>query len=138
MKYLLLISFLPLFSCAMQESTISTDYDEIHKPFFSMHCINEATQQEMDACGKKSLLSATNSMTLLVESLIESNRKYSPGFSKKINEAQIKWENFHRTSCEIETYESIGGSAYYSIFNTCLEMKVNERVSYLKWLADNI
>lgn len=138
MKYLLLLSFLPLFACATQESHLSIDYDEIHKPYFNLSCINETTQKEMDVCGEKSLLQATNLMKILVESLIESNRKDSPDFSNKINVSQVHWEKLHKVNCEIETYESIGGSGYHSILNACIEMKVNERVSYLQWLASNI
>lgn len=138
MKYLLLIIFLPLFACATQESNLPADYEDIHKAYLNMNCINEATQQEMDSCGNENLISATNAMTLLTASLIESNLKESPDYSKKISESQTQWEKFHKISCEIETYESLNGSGYYSIFNACLEIKVNERVNYLKWLADNI
>lgn len=138
MKYLILAIFLSLSACATQEPTISIHYDDIHKPYINITCINEVTQQEMDACGEKSLLSATNKMNLMAESLIESNRKELPSFSEKIRDSQVQWEKYHKISCEIETYESMHGSAYYSILNACLEMKVNERVSYLKWFAENI
>ncbi|MGY5586207.1 lysozyme inhibitor LprI family protein [Vibrio cincinnatiensis] len=136
MKYLTLFTLLPFFSYAAED--ISVDYDEIHKPYFNVSCMNEKNQEKMDICGDKSLLEATNAMVLLVDSLIESNLEPFPELSTKIKQSQAYWEQYHKINCEIETYESLGGSGYHSIFNACIEMKVNERISYLKWLESNI
>lgn len=137
MKYTLLLAFLPCFTLKVNGSQ-PVDYDEIHKPYVSLNCFNEKTQKDMDKCGDDNLLAAEEKMKSLVKTIIVSFKDSSPQMANKFKKSQILWEESHKIECEVETYDSIEGSGYHSILSACLEMKINERISYLRWLASNI
>lgn len=134
MHYLLLLCVIPTTLFAATTHLESLTYDEIHKSYQSLNCFDEATQQEMDECGKQSLSSAKAKMDSILNELIGGDKN---AFAEKVKKSQTLWVSFTQISCEIETYESEGGTGYYSILNYCLETKVNERISYLQWMLSN-
>lgn len=52
-------------------------------------------------------------------------------FLKKNQQAWIKMRD---TDCDLETYESMTGSGYATIYKSCLLKKTNERVKFLNSL----
>lgn len=134
MYYLLLFFVIPATSFASTTHFESLSYDEIHKNYQSLNCFDEATQQEMNKCGEQSLSLAKDKMNSIFNEVIEEKDN---AFSEKVKKSQVLWTTFAHISCEIETYESEGGTGYYSILNFCLETKLNERISYLKWVLSN-
>ena len=52
-------------------------------------------------------------------------------FLKKNQQAWVKMRD---ADCDLETYESMTGSGYGTIYKSCLLKKTNERVKFLKSL----
>ncbi len=113
------------------------DYADVHKPFLSMSCMDAQTQHEMDECGSKSLVSATQKMQQIFEHLKINYTANEPGLVKFLLHSQETWIKYQQASCKLETYYSRDGSGFNSIWNACLEQKINERISHLNWLIDN-
>ncbi|MGY3925744.1 lysozyme inhibitor LprI family protein [Aeromonas simiae] len=47
---------------------------------------------------------------------------------------QQAWIKMRDTGCDLETYESMTGTGYGTIYKSCLIEKTNERISFLKLL----
>lgn len=115
--------------------TTNDSYYEIHKPFMSINCLNEQTQQEVDTCSRASIENAKSKMESLLNELKLLNDQQALVVSD-IELSQTYWSEYMKATCSIETKDSKDGSAYYSILSDCLETKINERNSYLQWLLD--
>lgn len=113
------------------------DYNQLHKPYESLTCIDEQNQQAMDKCGEQSLAKATAQMNAFLNNLKKSYISDEPDLLQPLQDAQVAWQAYMESSCRIETYYSRGGSGFHSIWNACLETKTNERISYLSWMMDN-
>jgi len=137
MKLFLLLVLFSSLSYAGGSAVQVPDYMQVHKPYFSVACIDEQTQQDMDACGKKSLSLAVKKMDNFLAALKKNYKASEPELLRSLETSQIAWENYKDTSCKLETYYSREGTGFESIWNGCLEIKINERISYLSWLADN-
>ncbi|WP_199528679.1 lysozyme inhibitor LprI family protein [Pseudoalteromonas sp. bablab_jr010] len=135
MKYI--FAFLSCFTSNVNGSQ-EVNYEELHKPYFSLNCLSEKTQQDMDKCGDRNLLTAKKTMESMVETIHTRFAELSPELSGKFKKSQTLWEESHTIECQLEAYDSIEGSGYHSILSSCIEMKMNERISYLRWLASGI
>jgi uncharacterized protein YecT (DUF1311 family) len=110
---------------------------QVHKPFLSLSCIDEKTQKSMDKCGEVGLAKVTSQMKMLLEGLTKRYKKGEPDLSKAIQFSQQAWQADIEASCKVETYESRDGSGFNSIWNSCLETRTNERISYLDWVLES-
>ena len=137
MKFFLILILFSSFSYAGGTVKQLPDYMQVHKLYLSMACIDEQTQQDMDACGKKSLSRAVKKMDDLLTALKKNYKTSEPELFKSLEASQVAWVNYKDASCKLETHYSRESSAFESILNGCLEIKINERISYLSWLADN-
>jgi uncharacterized protein YecT (DUF1311 family) len=52
-----------------------------------------------------------------------------------LKKAQIAWLKQRDASCDFETYESITGSGFGTIYTACLLEQTQKRVEYLKWFV---
>ena len=134
--YLLVLVFISTVLLASENEV--QDYNEIHKSYYGLGCIDEATQHSMDECGKEKLIEATKKMNDIVKIIAISYEKKSKEQKKALKKSQKHWVNLTKFDCAIETEDSQSGSGYYSILNACLEMKTNERISYLRWISSNL
>ncbi len=137
MKYIYLLFFMSSLSYAGGQDVKTPDYMNIHKSFMSLTCIDEKTQQAMDQCGKKSLENATTQMNSLLNVLKESYSTDEPGLLELLLSSQADWKIYMNSVCKVETYYSRNGSGFDSIWNSCIEMKINERISFLTWMKEN-
>jgi len=124
-------------ACAGDVSDTVRDYLDIHKLFYSIECADSKTQTEMDACGEKVIKSSERKMNKLFNQLQLNYKSSEPGLIKDFNESQKQWALYANANCKVETWYSREGSAFQSIWNACMEAKINERISYLAWLSDN-
>ena len=90
---------------------------QIHKPFLSLSCIDEETQNSMDKCGEVSLAKATSQMKTLLEGLTKRYKKGEPNLYKTIQSSQQAWQADIEASCKVETYDSRDGSCFNFIWN---------------------
>lgn len=137
MKYLFIMLLAVPFNCACASATHIPDYQEVHKPYLAMTCLDSKTQQEMDACTQKSLNLRTRHMKMILGQLMKNYKAGEAGMAKALEKSQHSWQVYKNNNCKLETYDSRSGSGYASILNACLETKTNERISYLQWLLDN-
>ncbi len=137
MKYLFLLLWVPLLSYAGGEKVEVPDYMQIHKPYLSMACIDENTQQAMDKCGERSLVKVTSRMNKTLALLKKNYINTEPDLFKLLQVSQLSWQSYMELNCKIETYDSRNGSGFNSIWNACLEAKINERISFLNWMMEN-
>ncbi len=133
MKFLYLLFF--VFFHANASDKEIPDYKSIHKPFWDLTCLESKSQSELDLCVKKSLDDSTTDMNRILNALISSNSE--PEYIKLLKNSQQTWLNHMDSTCELQTYESIGGSGFFSILNDCLETETNERISFLSLLINN-
>jgi uncharacterized protein YecT (DUF1311 family) len=54
-----------------------------------------------------------------------------------LKKAQLAWIKQRDTTCDFETYDSIAGSGFGSIYTACLLKQTQNRVDYLKWYIRN-
>ena len=134
MKYLSLLFFVSTLAYAGGSKVEIPDYMQVHKPFLSLSCIDEKTQHEMDQCGERSLVKVTSQMKTLLESLKKNCKSTEPDLFKALQTSQLTWRANMEASCTVETYYSRDGSGFNSIWNSCLETKTNERISFLSWM----
>ena len=137
MKYLFLLLLVPSISNAAREMAQIPEYTQIHKPFLATTCFGSRNQHEMDQCGEKSLAKAKERMARILAALKVNYKTSEPDLQKYLEKSQASWEKYEVSSCKFETYDSRDGSGFYSIWNECLESKINERISYLSWMLDN-
>ena len=133
MKYLYLLCFI---SPLAYVSDVP-DYKNIHKPFWGLSCLEAKNQVELDQCGKNALDHSTSEMNRSLTTLINDMSVREPEFINMLKESQNTWILHMETTCKIQTYGSIGGSGFYSIWNSCLETETNERISFLNGLMSN-
>lgn len=133
MKYLYLFVF--VFSVANASEKDIPNYKNIHKPFWGLSCLEAKNQNELDQCSQKALNSSTTEMNKVLSSLISSNSESE--FIKYLKSSQQAWIKHMEATCKVQTYASIGGSGFFSIWNDCLETETNERISFLNVLINN-
>lgn len=137
MKALYVLILFTSLSYADTKDVDITDYSLLHKTYRSISCIGEINQQAMDRCGELSLKKSTSKMNDLLQKLLKNYKSEETELYNLLIISQKKWQHYMKLSCQLETYYSREGSAYSSIFNACLEMKTNERISYLNWMLEN-
>ncbi|MCP4321689.1 MAG: DUF1311 domain-containing protein [Alteromonadales bacterium] len=137
MKLLMIFFLFTPLAYAGGAKVIISDYMQVHKPFLSLTCINEKTQQEMDQCGERSLVKAKSKMNALLETLKTNHKSAEPALYDTLEASQLTWNKYMEASCKVETYYSRGGSGFSSIWSYCIETKINERISYLSWMMEN-
>ena len=148
MKYLLLFFLLPLSLNAAQE--VSLDYEQIYNSYNNGGgCANGAEPYVTYACTRKQMILLNDEITSLFNSFIKSSNERLSKLSKEDRAAQANltemhqvvqtnWFISHSVECEIENYDSITGTGYNLIYNFCIIRKMNERLSYLRWLSKQI
>jgi len=134
---ILLIFFTSTFLFANDKQAEIPDYNEIHQPYWNWACLDELNQKLVDQCGQESLIASQHKLDELLKHIDNSYSKYQPKKAHKLKESQLYWNKITEINCSIETDESKEGSGFYSILNACLEMKTNERISYLHWIVNN-
>ncbi len=105
------------------------------------NCRNANTEIEMGQCAKRHLDKADAELNLIYGNMIS---KYKDdkldglnvkARSQYLRNAQRDWIKFRDNSCKLETYDSIGGSGFGTIYTFCLLKYTQERVLYLRELA---
>ena len=139
MKYLYLLVFFAGVSCAGSEAVDVPDYVDVHSVYMSMSmaCLDAQDQRAMDECGVKSLAEANKKLKRLYGTLKSNYMKSEPDLFKALEVSQNRWDTYKVSSCKLETFYSREGSGFDSIWNGCLETKINERISYLNWMISN-
>ena len=107
-------------------------------------CSTAYTETEMYECLKLQLKEADNSLNKAYKTLMtrykeerQLNQKVKTQ-GEYLREAQLAWIQFRDKSCDFDTYESITGSAFGTIYTDCLLEKTQERVKYLEWYIENL
>ncbi len=113
------------------------DYVQIHKPYMSLACVDAQTQADMDTCSKCSLENSIKQMNLILGMLHMNHSKSEPELLTILEKSQNDWKAYMKSTCRVETYYSRSGTGFVSIWNACLEGKINERASFLHWMLDN-
>ncbi|WP_373388273.1 lysozyme inhibitor LprI family protein [Pseudomonas alcaligenes] len=107
-------------------------------------CSSAATEIEMHECLKHQLKEADTALNQAYKVLTARYKNNEPSPIQGIKpqesylkETQISWIKFRDESCDFETYESITGSGFGTIYTACLLEKTQERVKYLKWYIEH-
>lgn len=103
-------------------------------------CSSATDEVEMYQCFKHQLekadITLNHSYKTLIARYKENGAPQAQGIKPQdsyLKEAQIAWIKFRDESCDFETYESITGSGFGTIYTACLLEKTQERVKYLQW-----
>jgi uncharacterized protein YecT (DUF1311 family) len=142
MKRFYVLMFMLMFTSSMSfaaggDVANTTDYVQIHKPYMSLTCVDAQTQADMDTCSKRSLENSIKQMNRLLDMLHMNHSKSEPELLTILEKSQTDWKAYMESTCRVETYYSRGGTGFDSIWNACLEAKINERASLLQWMLDN-
>lgn len=107
-------------------------------------CSSATNEVEMYQCLKHQLKKADTTLNQLYKVLVarykDNGAPQAQGAKSQdgyIKEAQIAWIKFRDDSCDFETYESITGSGFGTIYTACLLDKTQERVKYLQWYIEH-
>jgi uncharacterized protein YecT (DUF1311 family) len=107
-------------------------------------CTSSRTEIEIYECFESNLKEADaelNSAYKLLMKRYKENREPSVSTVETqdvyLKKAQLAWIKQRDTTCDFETYESIAGSGYGSIYTACLLKQTQKRVDYLKWYIQN-
>jgi uncharacterized protein YecT (DUF1311 family) len=104
-------------------------------------CVVAYSQDEQNAyeLSKNEYLLADKELNKLYNSQISEFKKdggefYGKNISRDVflKKAQLVWIKMRDASCDYETYESMGGSGFSTIYENCLLEKTKERIKYLK------
>lgn len=109
---------------------------------FSQECSDKKTEEEMYQCISDFYEKSDGELNSVYKKKIaelDSVNIHGEGvdirpvsfFLKKNQQAWIKMRD---TDCDLETYESMTGSGYGTIYKSCLLKKTNERVKFLNSL----
>ncbi len=104
------------------------------------NCENAQTERDMRACAQRHLDKSDDELNRIYSSLmVDYKGDKPPGLSVKarseyLRNVQREWIKFRDKSCELETYDSIGGSGFGTIYTFCLLKYTQERVRYLREL----
>ena len=137
MKPLYLLMLISSMSYAGGDAAGVPDYVQIHMPYMSLACLDAKNQADMDACSKRSLKKSMEHMNSLLDALHLNYNKSEPELTKLLKASQNDWRVYMESTCRVETYYSRGGTGFDSIWNACLESRINERASFLNWLLEN-
>lgn len=106
-------------------------------------CSSATDEVEMYQCFKHQLKKADITLNQSYKALIARYKENGAPQAQEIKpqdsylkEAQIAWIKFRDESCDFETYESITGSGFGTIYTACLLEKTQERVKYLQWYIE--
>ena len=137
MKYLLLLFLLPLSLNAAEKTHL--DYEQIFNAYDDGGgCANGSSPDVMYACSEKKILLLNDSITSLFDKLVKSSSEESSDLAEKHQVVQTNWFISHELECEIENHDSITGTGYGLIMNFCIIRKMNQRLNYLQWLANQV
>ncbi|MGH1349255.1 MAG: lysozyme inhibitor LprI family protein [Methyloligellaceae bacterium] len=104
------------------------------------NCKGTASEAEMGACASRHLNKADKELNQLYGKLMASYKDDRPvrlnvgTRADFLRKAQREWIKFRDVSCKLETYDSIGGSGFGTIYTFCLLKYTQERVLYLREL----
>ncbi len=104
------------------------------------NCKGAASEAEMGACASRHLDKADRELNQLYGKLMDSYKDDKPirlnvgTRADFLRNAQREWIKFRDVSCRLETYDSIGGSGFGTIYTFCLLKYTQERVLYLREL----
>ncbi|CAK9888702.1 MULTISPECIES: lysozyme inhibitor LprI family protein [Pseudomonas] len=103
-------------------------------------CPGANTEVQMLECMQRSLKKSDRQLNQLYQELVTrfKDEGASPGRPTQdvaLKKAQRTWIAFRDASCELETYESVGGSGYATIHTHCLLKQTQARVQYLKQIS---
>ena len=109
-----------------------------------IECANAKNESEMYDCVHANRIKSEGTLISLYRSLY-SRYKTEPvpsGRTQKRHEVYLKkaqdvWMQYRKSSCDFETYESINGTGFGSIYERCLLKHTQKRIQYLKWYVDN-
>lgn len=113
-------------------------------PIEDRACSSAATETEMYECLKHQLKEADIALNKAYKTLAVRYKDNEPSPAQGIKpqgsylkEAQIAWIKLRDKGCDFETYESITGSGFGTIYIACLLEKTQERVDYLQWYVEH-
>lgn len=123
-KLILLISVFISFSTFSQECSDKKTEEEMYQCISDLY---EKSDGELNSVYKKKI-AELDSVNIHGEGV---DIRPVSFFLKKNQQAWIKMRD---TDCDLETYESMTGSGYGTIYKSCLLKKTNERVKFLNSL----
>lgn len=123
-KLILLISAFISFSAFSQECSDKKTEEEMYQCISDLY---EKSDGELNSVYKKKI-AELDSVNIHGEGI---DIRPVSFFLKKNQQAWIKMRD---TDCDLETYESMTGSGYGTIYKSCLLKKTNERVKFLNSL----
>lgn len=106
-------------------------------------CSSTATEADMYECLTHQLKEADIALNKAYRVLTARYKENEPSpvqgkpQGSYLKKAQIAWIKFRDESCDFETYESITGSGFGTIYTACLLEKTQERVNYLQWYIEH-
>ncbi|WP_158635461.1 lysozyme inhibitor LprI family protein [Pseudomonas duriflava] len=107
-------------------------------------CNAANTEAEMYECVNSELIKSDLELNIAYKTLIARYQENgSPSGSEietqdaYLKKAQIAWIKQRDASCRFETYESVAGSGFDTIYTACLLEQTQKRVEYLKWFIQH-
>ena len=107
-------------------------------------CTSSRTEIEIYECFELELKKADTELNSTYKKLINRYKENGePSVSTVetqdvyLKKAQLAWIRQRDTTCDFETYESIAGSGFGSIYTACLLKQTRKRVDYLNWYIRN-
>lgn len=103
-------------------------------------CKAANTEAEMYECLNSELKESDAALNLAYKTLIARYKENGapPGLKIEMQDVYLKksqmaWIKQRDASCDFETYESITGSGFGTIYTACLLEQTQKRVEYLQW-----
>lgn len=107
-------------------------------------CASSRTEIEMLECLESKLKEADTELNSAYKLLTKRYKENGAPPISNVNtqdvylkKSQLAWIKQRDTTCDFETYESITGSGFGSIYTECLLKQTQSRVDYLKWHIGN-
>jgi len=107
-------------------------------------CKSSRTEVEMYECLNSELKKADSALNSAYKNLMVMYKENGAPSGLKIEtqdaylkKSQLAWIKLRDTTCDFETYESITGSGFGTIYTACLLKQTQKRVDYLKWFIQN-
>ncbi|QLC74258.1 DUF1311 domain-containing protein [Pseudomonas sp. LPB0260] len=107
-------------------------------------CNASNTEAEMYECLSLELRKSDSELNLAYKTLIARYKgNGSPSGSSietqdiYLKKAQIAWIKQRDANCDFETYESITGNGFGTIYTACLLEQTQKRAEYLKWFIQH-
>ena len=107
---------------------------------FANECYGEKTEIDMSECTTERYKSLDKELNVVYRAKmleLDSIKIHSDGANVKpvsyyLKMSQLAWIKMRDADCDLETYESMGGTGYDSIYHNCLADKTRDRINKIK------